>query len=175
MDAFPSEVVFQAPKFQIVRKEVPNSPQPIRYVIQHPGAVAILPVLDDGRIVFVRNYRVSIEEELLEIPAGTREPGESPQATAIRELEEETGYRARIWRQLCEFYTSPGIADEKMTLFLARLLEPGQPRLAPDERLEPCILPFDEALAAIDKGTIRDAKTLVAILLYRGMLSQHMK
>jgi len=167
-----SEIVLQTRKFQVIRKELAGSPEPIRYVIRHPGAVAILPVLDDGRLVFVKNYRVSIEAELLEIPAGTREPGESAEQPAIRELEEETGYRARVWRQLCEFYTSPGITDEKMTLFLAQSLESGRARPAPDERLEPCLLTFEEALTAVSKGVVRDAKSLVAILFYRNMIRQ---
>ncbi len=167
------EIVFHARKFQVVQKRIPNSPEPVRYVIRHPGAVAILAVSDDGRLVFVRNYRVTIDVELLEIPAGTREPGESPQETAIRELKEETGYRAGIWRQLCEFYTSPGITDEKMTLFLAQSLEPGEPQLAPDEHLEPCLLTLDEALAAIRDGTIQDAKTLVAVLTYQNTVREN--
>lgn len=165
-------VVFQARKFQVVEKRVPNSPEPLRHVIRHRGAVAILAVLDDDRLVFVKNYRISIDAELLEIPAGTREPGESPLEAAIRELKEETGYRAGIWQQLCEFYTSPGITDEKMTLFLAQSLEPGEPQLAPDERLEPCLLTLDEALAAIRSGTIQDAKTLVAVLTYQNMMEK---
>lgn len=164
------EVVFQSRKFQVVRKEVAGSPEPVRYVVHHPGAVAILPVLDDGRLLLVRNYRVAIDTKLLEIPAGTCEPGESPEAAAVRELEEETGYRAHVWQRLCQFYTSPGISDEKMTLFLARSLSPGQQRLAPDEELEPCLLSFAEALSAVSAGTIRDAKTLVAILLYQNMI-----
>ncbi|MGQ9563679.1 MAG: NUDIX hydrolase, partial [Thermogutta sp.] len=108
MGSFHGEVVFQSRKFQVVRKEVAGSLEPVRYVVHHPGAVAILPVLDDGRLVLIRNYRAALDTKLLEIPAGTCEPGESAEAAAVRELEEETGYQAHVWQRLCQFYTSPG-------------------------------------------------------------------
>src|SRR5262245_13434730 len=98
-------------------------------IIEHPGAVAILPVLDDGRVCLIRNYRVAVGRTLVEVPAGTLEAGEDPAATAARELAEETGYCAASVEKLREFTMSPGILNERMHLFLARGLQPGSTAL----------------------------------------------
>src|SRR5207249_563268 len=90
-----------------------------RDVVLHPGAVVILPLLDGGRVVLLRNHRHAVGRELWEVPAGTLEPPEPPEACAARELTEETGYRARKWTKLSEFYPSPGVLSEKMYLFAA--------------------------------------------------------
>ena len=137
-----------------------------RQIIRHPGAAVVLPVLDDGRVVLIRNYRIAVEQTLVELPAGTLDPGEEPVETARRELAEETGYRARRMEPLAAFYSSPGILDERMHLFLATGLAPGEPDLQGGEQIEPLVVPWREALEMIQSGAIRDAKTLVGLLYY---------
>src|SRR5207302_8271202 len=110
--------------------------------------------------------RLAVGETLWEIPAGTLEEGEAPETAAVRELREETGYQAAHWRKLAEFFPSPGVLSERMHLFLARDLTPGPLRLQPDEELEPKIVAWSDALRWALDGTIRDAKTLVALLLW---------
>lgn len=162
---FHEESLLRTTKFEVLRKTYPDEPQGLsRYVIRHHGAVGILPILPDGRIVMIRNYRVTVNEWLLEIPAGTMVPGESPERTAHRELEEETGYTAGRMVRLTEFLPSPGISDERMTLYLAGDLVPGRARPEADEKLEVAILTQDEALAALASGAVRDAKTMIALL-----------
>lgn len=162
---FREESLLRTTKFRVVRKAYLDEPEELsRYVIRHHGAVGILPMLADGRIVMIRNYRAAVDEWLLEIPAGTMTPGEAPAQTAHRELEEETGYTAGRMVKLVEFLPSPGISDERMTLYWAGDLVPGQARPEADERLEVAILSRDEALTALASGTVRDAKTIIALL-----------
>ncbi len=144
-----------------------------RDVVVHPGAVAIVAVDPEGRVLLVRQYRHPAGRALLEIPAGMLDRDaaagttEDPDLAARRELEEETGYRAAHWERLTDFWTAPGFATERMFLFLASDLAPAGPdRLAPDEdeALELVRLPWREALAAAERGEIVDAKSLVGIL-----------
>jgi ADP-ribose pyrophosphatase len=139
--------------------------------VWHPGAVTIVALDPDDRMLLVRQWRVAAGRSLLELPAGTLDvvggKPEDPEAAARRELEEETGYRARTWRKGSTFWTAPGFATELMHLFLASDLEPAhEGRLGPDEdeRLELRRATLDEALGLIDDGTIADAKSIVGIL-----------
>lgn len=143
-----------------------------RDVAVHPGAVAIVAVDPEGRVLLVRQYRHPAGRTLLEIPAGTldRDPvsgaTEDPDAAARRELEEETGYRAAGWERLTDFWTAPGFATERIFLYLATdLAAAGPDRRAPDEdeSLELVRLPWREAVAAAARGDIRDAKSLIGI------------
>ncbi len=137
-----------------------------REVIRHPGAVAILPLLDDGRVCLIRNRRLSVDEELIELPAGTLEPGEAPAVTAERELQEETGYRAERLRQIHTFYLSPGVLDERMHLFVAEGLTAGPAQREPNEEIDNLLVSWSEAIEMALDGRIHDAKTLVGLLYY---------
>lgn len=135
-------------------------------IIHHRGAVVMIPFLDRERVVLVRNYRVAVGETLLELPAGTIDPGEGPDATARRELEEETGYKARQWHKFREFFPSPGILTEVMHLYVAEGLEPGRQKLDPGEQLEPITMPWTELVQHCLDGMVKDGKTLVGVLLW---------
>ncbi|WP_182867368.1 NUDIX hydrolase [Rhodopirellula sp. JC639] len=134
-----------------------------REVIRHPGAVVLLPILDDGRVVLIENTRPTVGETLLELPAGTREPGEEALVTAGRELIEETGYRAGKLELVHEFYSAPGICDELMHLYRATELVAGDPEREATESIVNRIATRDEIRTWIADGTIRDAKTLVGL------------
>jgi ADP-ribose pyrophosphatase len=134
-----------------------------REVVEHPGAVAIL-AWDGERLAAVRQWRQAAAAELLEIPAGTLEHGEPPLIAARRELAEECGLTARRWEEGPSFYTAPGFSTELLTLFLATDLRPVEAQPPDDESLERSWLTLADALAAIDEGRIRDAKSLVGIL-----------
>ncbi|MHC4615057.1 MAG: NUDIX hydrolase, partial [Planctomycetota bacterium] len=137
-----------------------------REVVHHPGAVLVVPRLEDERLVLVRNERVAVDAHLLELPAGKLEPGEAPQAAASRELEEETGYRPGRIRALGEFYTSPGFCDELMRVFVADQLEPVGQKLEPGENIEVQVIARSEVMAMIGDGRIRDGKTIAALLMW---------
>jgi ADP-ribose pyrophosphatase len=137
-----------------------------REVVRHPGAVLIVPRLDEDRLVLVRNYRIAVADRLWEFPAGTLEKGEAPEAAAGRELEEETGYRAARIRHLAEFYTSPGLSDELMRVFAADELEFVGQRLEPHEDIQVGVVSIDETMSMIDDGRIIDGKTIAAMHLW---------
>lgn len=135
-------------------------------IVQHPGAVGILPIAQDGKLLLIRQWRRATNEILIEIPAGLLEKGEDPAACAGRELQEETGFKARDIIPLGFFYTAPGFTNEKVHLFLGYGLE--EAPLPPDEHevIEVHPITLDEALGLIDTKRIIDAKTIVAILRY---------
>lgn len=137
-----------------------------REMVLHPGAVVIVPLVDADHVCLLRNQRFVVGETLWELPAGTLEPPESVEHCAARELAEETGYRAGRWRRLAEFYPSPGILSERMYLLLAEELVPGPTNLEKDEKLEPKIVAWKEAIAWVMDGTIHDAKTMIGLLLW---------
>jgi ADP-ribose pyrophosphatase len=134
-----------------------------REVVLHPGAVAIVAVDNADRVVLVRQRREAARAVLLELPAGTREEGEEPLATARRELEEETGLRGGRWRELARFWTSPGFVRERMTVFLAEGAEEGEVSLEDDEDVEVERIAIADLPARL--GEIEDAKTLAGLLL----------
>ena len=139
-----------------------------RFIVEHPGGVGILPILDDGRIVLIRQFRTAVDQYIWEIPAGTREPGEEPRITAARELIEETGYRAGRLVPLPSFWSSPGFLTEKIDLFLATDLTAGESALEDGEDLTIQIIDKETARAWIESGEIKDGKTLVALLAWLG-------
>lgn len=144
--------------------ELPNGNQSKREVVYHPGAVAVLAEPKPGHLVFVKQYRTGPDEVLLEIPAGKLEPGEDPLDAALRELEEETGYRCQSIEQISQFYTSPGFANELITLFYATDLILGEASPDEDEFVHAFTLNREEIEEMLEKQEVRDAKTQVAIL-----------
>jgi ADP-ribose diphosphatase len=135
-----------------------------REIVEHPGAVAIVAVDTERRVVLVRQLREAVRMQLLELPAGTLEEGEQPLETARRELAEETGLTGGSWREVTAFYTTPGFSRERMTLFFAEGVEPGKADPEDDERIEVVHVPIGELESRL--GEIEDAKTLVGLLLY---------
>lgn len=146
--------------------EVANGHNVRREIVEHPGAVVVVAEDADGRILFVRQHRHAAGKELLELPAGTLEAKEEPEACAQRELIEETGYAASVWRRLGAFYTAPGFCTEYMHVFAASGLEAATADQDEDESITLEPLTLDEALARIDGGEVEDAKTIAAIHLY---------
>ena len=134
-----------------------------REIVRHPGAVAIVAVDRDDRVVLVRQRREAARSLLLELPAGTREEGEEALATARRELAEETGLRGGRWRELARFWTSPGFVREEMAVFLAEGAEEGEAALEDDEDVELERIAVADVPARLDE--IEDAKTLAGLLL----------
>jgi ADP-ribose pyrophosphatase len=163
-----TEVLLETRRFRVVRQREQMADGTIheRETVQHPGAVVILPLVEGDRICLIRNYRIAVGRTLLELPAGTLEPGEAPLATARRELEEETGYRAARIEPLLEFFMSPGILNERMHLFVATGLSMGTARLDAGEQIEPLVCDWKEAMDMVAAGQVQDAKTLVGLLYY---------
>jgi len=152
-------------KLDVDRVRLDDGRESVREVIRHPGAVLIVPVFDDGRVLMIRQHRYAPGCDLLELPAGTLDhAGESLVDAARRELAEETGYSAREWRLLTSFYTTPGFTDELIHCFLATgLAEDAAGEPDADEQIEPVVLPLAEARAMARRGEIRDAKTMVGL------------
>src|SRR5690349_13427281 len=136
-----------------------------RDVVHHPGSAVIVPVHDDGTVELVRQYRHPAVRYLLEVPAGTLNDGERPEAGAARELQEELGLVAARLEKLSEFFVSPGFLEEKMWVFLATDFSEGQQQLDDDEFLDIVRLPLAEALEMITSGEIQDAKTIIGLML----------
>ncbi|MEK6797821.1 MAG: NUDIX hydrolase [Planctomycetota bacterium] len=169
------EILLSTPRFTVERRTYPEagSASLVREFVVHRGAVVILPVLDDGRIVLIRQLRRGVGEWLDELPAGTREPHEPPEQTAARELIEETGYEAACIAQLLDFYTSPGIITERMFAFLATGLQPVGQKLEAGETIEVTPRRPDEVWAMLAGGQFRDGKTIAVLGTY--FLRQHGK
>jgi len=158
--------VHQGAHFEFVTESVdlPNGRRVDLDLLRHPGAAAVVPFLDADRILMIRQYRHATGGELLEIPAGKLDPGETPEACAIRELEEETGYRAGRLERLGAIWTSPGFTDEIIHLFAAYDLEPTSQRLEPDEIIQLVPMRLSDALDGL-RGSVVDGKTATALLM----------
>ena len=138
----------------------------IREVVHHPGGVTALPLLDDGRILLIRQFRYPIGKFILELPAGKLDSGQPPKETVARELEEEIGYRAGILEYETTFYTTPGISDEAIHFFTASSLTPCTQRLEEGEHITVEAHTLEECLQKIRQGEINDGKTILGILWY---------
>ena len=174
-----SEVVYQGPLFYVRHDKLvePGGRENERDVIRHNGSVVILAIDSskskrDPWVVLERQYRHAANQYLWELPAGKLDAGETPLAGAQRELAEETGYRAKKWRPLVEYYASPGFLGESMKVFLAEGLQPGETHLEEDEEIELRLVKLSELLKMIEKGAILDGKTLTSVLLYARLQSR---
>jgi ADP-ribose pyrophosphatase len=145
--------------------EEPGGVRGAREVVRQRGSVAALPVHDDGSVTLVRQYRYAVAAHVWELPAGRRDPGETPEQGARRELEEEVGLRPRVLEPLLTFWTTPGFCDELMHLFRSTGLQQVPARPEQDERIEAGRFSLAEAESMIRRGEIREGKTLVALLL----------
>ena len=164
-----SRVVFRGPVFHVTSEQVeePGGVRVRRDIIRHPGSVVILVVDDTGReprVLLERQFRYAAKRRLWELPAGRIDEGESELAAAKRELREETGFRARRWQRAMFFWVSPGFLDETMAIYLARDLEPGEAEPEDDEVIGKRFFRLSAAVRMALNGTIRDAKTIAAVL-----------
>jgi len=157
----------RAVRLRLDRVRLPSGRETSREIIEHPGSVGILPLLTGNRVLLIRQYRHAVGQTIWEIPAGTMEPGETPIECAGRELEEETGYRARSLKQLFDCYAAPGYSMELMHVFLARRLRPMEQRPEEDEVISVEPVEGERAFRMIRSGQIRDAKTICALSYLR--------
>jgi ADP-ribose pyrophosphatase len=168
-----SKLAFKGRVFNVFTDtlEEPGGHRHTKDVIRHNGSVVILAVDEsknpaDPDVILERQYRHAAGQYLIELPAGTREPGESPLAAAKREMIEETGYRAKRWTMLLKYFASPGFLGEWMQIFLARDLREGEAKPELDENLEVFRMPLSEAMKLVAEGKIHDGKTLVGLSIY---------
>lgn len=168
-------LVYQGRKFSFesLRLRLPNQQEGEWECVRHPGGALAVPVTPEGKFVLVRQYRFTAQGRILEFPAGTIEPDETPESTIEREIEEETGYRAHRWRKLGEFFVAPGYSDEIIYAFLAQDLEhlENPPQQDLDEDMETVLLSAAEVEQAIYAGDIIDAKSISSFFLARPFLA----
>lgn len=158
-------VLFNALRFQVEEVEQIDDDGAchIKHVARHPGACVLIPMVSSTEICLIENFRAAVNRTLLELPAGTLEPQEPPHETALRELSEETGYRAGQLRLIHRFFMSPGILDEAMYVYLASELTPGESSLEAGEQIQIRICSLDEIDRLLRIGEIQDAKTIAAL------------
>lgn len=154
-------------KVKVDDVELPNGKTAKREIVNHPGAVAVMAITEDDRMVMVRQFRKPLEKVLVEIPAGKLESGEKPETCAERELQEETGYTCKTLRHQASFYTSPGFADELVHLYRAEGVKPGEAQPDEDEFVELLHVTKEEAQRLIANGEIQDAKTILAVYAWK--------
>ena len=161
-----SEIMFQGRLLDVRRDEVvlPNGNTSTREWINHPGAVCCVPILPDGRIGLIRQFRYPVNQEMIELPAGKLNTGEKPEICAVRELEEEIGYKPDKLTFLTHIHPAIGFANEKMWLYLAEDLVMTEPNLDMDEFLELIPTKLDDALEMVWNGKITDVKTIIGLL-----------
>ncbi|MBO0863267.1 MAG: NUDIX hydrolase [Chloracidobacterium sp.] len=162
-----SEKIFKGAIFDVDRDRLidENGTEIFREIVQHAGGAGALPLFDDGRVALVKQYRHPARRELLEIPAGKIEGGETPEMCAARETEQEIGFRPERIEKVAEFYSTPGFCAERLYVYLATALTPSAQALDQDEFIEVVYLPFAEALKMAECGKIEDSKTIIALLM----------
>lgn len=163
-----SEIVYEGKVFGIRRDEViePTGVRTTREMITHPGSVVVLPVLPDGRVLLIQQYRYAARQYLWELVAGRMDRGETPEEGAARELREETGYRAKKFKIFLEFFPTPGFLEEKMYLLLAEGLTPGEAEPEEDEKIVARAYTHKELDEMLRGKKLRDAKTIAGLLYY---------
>lgn len=164
-----SEVLLDGGFLHVRRDTValPDGHEATREYVRHPGAVAIVPLLDDGRLLLERQYRYPLGQVILEFPAGKIDPGEDTLACAVRELAEETGHTAREWAFACRLHNAAAYSTEAIELWFARGLQPGPQRLDAGEFIELVSHTEEELQAMAARGALTDAKTLIGLLWLR--------
>jgi ADP-ribose diphosphatase len=169
------KVIFKGRVFNTIVDEVEyeSGNRSVREIAEHSGGAVVLPLLDDGRVVFVYQYRYPLKEHIYELPAGKLEPGEPPEECARRELKEETGYDAGKLEKLTAIYTTPGFCTEKLHIFIARNLKDGKQQLEEGELgLSLKYIPAGEAFEMVRKNEIVDAKTIVGLFFLKDFLER---
>ena len=168
MSKLKEEIIYQGRILDLAREthRMPDQREATFEIVQHPGGAAALPVMADGRIILIKQFRPAVAGFILEIPAGRLEPGETGQDCIARELQEEIGYQAATLEPLGAVYSSVGFCTEQIHLFIAKNLTATSSALEPDEFIEPLIVELDEALRFIASGKITDAKTQITLLRY---------
>ena len=169
-----SEMIYEGPVFGLRRDQViePSGLQVTREVITHPGSVVVLPVLPDGGIVMIRQYRHATRQYLWELVAGRIDAGENPKQAAARELMEETGYHAKKYKIFLDVFPTPGFLEERMYLLLASNVTPGIAHPEEDEKITAKIFKKKELEQMIHRGKLRDAKSIAGLLYYFRFLSR---
>ena len=169
-----SEEIFDGVAIHLFRDEIllPNGNKGVREVIRHPGAVCVIPVTEDGDVIFVNQFRYAFNKVTLEVPAGKLEKGEDPLEAAMRELSEETGLSAKNVVYLGELYTTPALIDEVIHMYLATDLVEGKQHLDEDEFINTLKMPLSEAVQKVMNGEIKDAKTQTILLKAEKYLSK---
>jgi len=162
-----SKLIHEGKVIQLKLDEIslPNGNTSRREVVIHNGGVVIVPIRPDGKLVLVEQYRYAVGQRLLEFPAGRLNKGEDPQEAALRELIEETGYRAGEIKKLGHIFTAPGFSNERLHIYLATELTAGEANPDEDEFVEPIVLSREELMHKIQNGEVHDAKTLSALTL----------
>lgn len=160
-----SETIFKGRLLEVRRDEVqlPDGTTTIREYIRHPGAVVMVPLRDDGRIIFLRQFRYALDRVMVELPAGKVDAGEDPAETARRELAEEIGATCQKLVRLGLIHPCIGYSDEQIVVYLAQGLQWAEAEAEADEFVEPFELPLEEALELIEQGKITDVKTIIAL------------
>lgn len=161
-----SQEIFDGVAIHLFKDEIllPNGNTGVREIIRHPGAVCVLPVTDDGQVVFVNQFRYALGKVTLEVPAGKLEKGEDPLEAALRELSEETGLSAKTVVPMGELYTTPALIDEVIYMYIATDLSQGEQHLDEDEFVNTLKMPLSKAVEMVMNGEIRDSKTQILIL-----------
>ena len=169
-----SQIVYEGKVFGIRRDEViePTGVRTTREMITHPGSVVVLPVLPDGRVLLIQQYRYAARQYLWELVAGRMDPGETPIEGAARELKEETGYSAKKLKVFLEFFPTPGFLEEKMYLLLAEGLTPGEATPEDDEKIIAKAYTHKQLEEMLRRKKLRDAKTIAGVLYYLRYLSR---
>lgn len=161
-----SEEIFDGVAIHLFRDEIllPNGNKGVREVVRHPGAVCVLPLTDEGEVIFVNQFRYALNKVTLEVPAGKLEKGEDPQEAALRELSEETGIEAKKIVPMGALYTTPALMDEIIYMYIATDLVQGEQHLDEDEFVNAVKIPLNKAVEMVMNGEISDSKTQTMIL-----------